>query len=227
MRKIKILIACEYSGATRRAFEKRWGDMVDVMSCDLLPADDGASNHYKGDVFDIINNGFDFMLGHPPCTYLTNSGVRWLYDANGEPTDRWQDMYESSEFFKRLLNADIPYIALENPIMHKHALAVIGVKPDQYIQPWQFGHAESKRTGLWLQNLPLLQETHNVYDKFKTLPKKEAQRLHMLPPSADRWKIRSETFAGIAEAIADQYGSYVINKIMLDETGHGLIQAAA
>lgn len=211
MRKMKVLIACEYSGATRRAFEKRWGDMVEVMSCDLLPADDGAINHYQCSVFDILNDGWDFMLGHPPCTYLTNSGVRWLYDANGNPTDRWKDMYKAAEFFKRLLYADIPYIALENPIMHGHALSVIGVKPDQYIQPWQFGHPESKRTGLWLKNLPLLQETDNVYDRFKALPKKEAQRLHMLPPSADRWKIRSETFAGIADAIANQYGTFIMN----------------
>lgn len=209
MKKMRVLIACEYSGATRRAFEERWGERVEVLSCDLLPADDGASNHYQGDVFDVINQGWDFMLGHPPCTYLTNSGVCWLYKKEG----RWQQMREGAEFFKRLSEVDIPFIALENPIMHKYAIEIIGRKADQYIQPYQFGHTESKATGLWLKNLPLLVETDNVKEQWKQLPKREAQRLHMLPPSADRWKLRSETYKGIAEAIADQFGRYVLEQL--------------
>lgn len=213
MRKMRVLIACEYSGATRRAFEQRWGDLVEVLSCDLLPADDGALNHYQGDVFDVINQGWDFMLGHPPCTYLTNSGVSWLYRKEG----RWDAMREGAEFFKALADAPIPFIVLENPIMHKYAVEIIGRKADQYIQPWMFGHAESKATGLWLKNLPLLTETDNVKEVWKTLPKKEAQRLHMLPPSADRWKIRSETYKGIADAIADQFGGYALSALNLRE----------
>lgn len=196
---MRVLVACEYSGKVRRAFRKRGHD---AWSCDLLPADDGSEFHYQGDVMDIINDGWDLLIGHPPCTYLCNSGVSWLHKQEG----RWDKMRDGAEFFKLLWESDIPRIALENPIMHKYAKEIIGTNQTQLVQPWMFGHAESKATCLWLKGLEPLIETNNVKDKWKMLPKKEAQRLHMLPPSKDRWKLRSETYQGIADAMAEQWG---------------------
>ena len=187
---MKVLVACEYSGKVRDAFISQGHD---AMSCDLLPTD-AQGPHYQGDVFDIIDQGWDLMVAHPPCTYLTNSGVRWLH----ERPERWEQLREGAEFFKALLEADIPMIAVENPIMHKYAIEIIGRKHDQIVQPWQFGHGETKATGFWLKNLPPLMATEIVDGR--------EQRIHKLPPSADRWKIRSETFAGIAEAMAKQWG---------------------
>jgi hypothetical protein len=201
---MRVLIACEYSGTVRDAFAALGHDAV---SCDLLPTD-SPGPHYQGDVFDIIHKGWDMMIAHPPCTYLTNAGVTWLYNKDKTPNlQRWADMAEGAMFFKALLEANIPKICIENPIMHKYAKEVIGVNQSQLIQPWMFGHAESKATCLWLKGLPPLKETNNVKEKFLSLPKKEAQRLHYLPPSKDRWKIRSTTFKGIAEAMATQWGS--------------------
>lgn len=196
---MRVLVACEYSGKVRRAFRKRGHD---AWSCDLLPADDGSEYHYQGDVMDIINDGWDLLIGHPPCTYLCNSGVSWLHKQEG----RWDRMRDGAEFFKLLWESDIPRIALENPIMHKYAKEIIGANQTQLVQPWMFGHAESKATCLWLKGLDPLIETNNVKEKWKSLPKKEAQRLHMLPPSKDRWKLRSETYQGIADAMAEQWG---------------------
>ena len=196
---MRVLVACEYSGTVRDAFRARGHD---AMSCDLLPTDvDGP--HYQGDVFDIIDDGWDLMVAHPPCTYLTNSGVTWLH----KDPSRWAKLDEGAAFFKALLNAPIERIAVENPIMHKYAKERIGgVKQSQVIQPWMFGHMEQKATCLWLRNLPPLAPTNNVRDAMMALPDNERQRLHYLPPSADRWKIRSATFKGIAEAMADQWG---------------------
>jgi hypothetical protein len=196
---MKVLVACEYSGKVREAF-KILGH--DVTSCDLLPSDDKSPDHYQGDVEDILYDGWDLMIGHPPCTYLCNSGVTWLHRIEG----RWDQMRDGANFFKLLWEAPIERIALENPIMHKYAKVIIGSDYTQLIQPYQFGHPESKATCLWLKNLPELEETKNVKDIWKSLPKKEAQRLHMLPPSKDRWKLRSETYQGIADAMAAQWG---------------------
>ena len=196
---MRVLVACEYSGKVREAFRKLGHD---AWSCDLLPSDDNSEYHYQGDVLDIINDGWDLMIGHPPCTYLSNSGVSWLYRKEG----RWDQMRAGADFFKMLWECDIPKIALENPIMHGHAKAIIGAKQTQTVQPWMFGHAESKATCLWLKGLPPLKETKNVKKEWEALPKREAQRLHHLPPSADRWKLRSETFQGIADAMAKQWG---------------------
>lgn len=143
------------------------------------------------------------MIAHPPCTYLTNSGVTWLH----KDIKRWPMLFDGAEFFKKLLQSNIPKIAIENPIMHKYAKSIIGVHQSQVIQPWMFGHPESKATCLWLKGLPELQATNDVYEEFKKKPKKEAQRLHYLPPSKDRWKLRSITFQGIAEAMASQWGN--------------------
>jgi hypothetical protein len=196
---MRVLVACEYSGTVRDAFRARGHDAV---SCDLLPTDvDGP--HYQGDVFDIINDGWDLMVAHPPCTYLTNSGVTWLH----KDPSRWAKLDEGAAFFKALLNAPIERIAAENPIMHKYAKERIGgVRQSQVIQPWMFGHMEQKATCLWLKGLPLLKPTKDVKAEMMALPDNERQRLQYLPPSADRWKIRSATFKGIAEAMADQWG---------------------
>ena len=196
---MKVLIACEYSGAVRDAFIAAGHD---AMSCDLLPTD-ASGPHYQGDVTDIINDGWDLMVAHPPCTYLTNSGVCWLH----KDPSRWAKLDDGAAFFKMLLDAPIDRIAVENPIMHKYAKERIGgVKQSQVIQPWMFGHMEQKATCLWLKGLPLLMPTDNVKEAMLRLPKNQRERLHYLPPSEDRWKIRSATYAGIAAAMAEQWG---------------------
>ena len=181
---MKVLIACEYSGVVRDAFKKLGHD---VTSCDLLPTD-APGKHYQGNVFDIINDGFDLMIAHPPCTDLAVSGARWFKDKkHTQPI--------AIKFFMDLINVNIPMIAVENPIS---IMSTLYRKPDQIIQPWQYGHGETKSTCLWLKGLPLLIPT-NIVDG------REA-RIHKLPPSADRWKLRSKTFQGIADAMADQWG---------------------
>lgn len=195
---MKVLVACEYSGVVRDAFIEQGHDAI---SCDLLPTE-SPGPHYQGDVFDIINEGWDLMIAHPPCTYLSNSGVMWLH----KQPDRWGKMKDGALFFKKLLDADIPKICIENPIMHKYAKEIIGSNFTQSIQPYQFGHMEQKRTCLWLKGLEPLKETNNVKDEMMKLPKNERERIHYLPPSKDRWKIRSTTFTGIAKAMAEQWG---------------------
>ena len=196
--KMKVLIACEYSGTVRDAFIAKGHDAV---SCDLLPTDTPGP-HYQGDVFDVINNGFDLMVAHPPCTYLANSGVSHLH----KDAKRWLDLFDGAVFFKKLLNADIPRIAIENPIMHKYAKTLIGdVRQSQVVQPWMFGHTEQKATCLWIKGLPNLEETDNVKEEMDKLPKNQRERLHYLPPGPDRWKLRSTTYQGLADAMADQW----------------------
>lgn len=195
---MKVLVACEYSGIVREAFAAKGHD---AWSCDLLPTD-VPGNHYQGDVKDILKEGWDLMIAHPPCTYLSNSGVMWLHRQEG----RWEKMKEGALFFKSLFNTNIKKIAVENPVMHKYAKEIIGSNFTQSVQPYQFGHAEQKRTCLWLKGLPPLQDTDNVKDHMMTLTKQERQRLHYLPPSKDRWKIRSTTYKGIAQAMANQWG---------------------
>tara|TARA_R110000787_G_C13443348_1_gene446656 strand:- start:28075 stop:28677 length:603 start_codon:yes stop_codon:yes gene_type:complete len=198
---MRVLVACEYSGRVRDAFRKLGHD---AMSCDLLPSDNPIPGcHYQGDVFDIINDGWDLMIAHPPCTYLSNSGVCHLH----KDPSRWPKMFDGAAFFKKLLEANIPRIAIENPIMHGYAKTLIGgVKQTQLVQPWMFGHTEQKATCLWLKGLTHLIETNNVKAEMMLLPKSERERLHYLPPSPDRWKIRSTTYQGIANAMAEQWG---------------------
>jgi hypothetical protein len=199
-KKLRVLVACEYSATVRDAFRARGHD---AWSCDLLPTDGDPEWHFIGDVFEVIDGGWDLMIAHPPCTYLTNSGVTWLHK---DPT-RWDRLDEAATFFRILLNAPIPHIAVENPIMHKYAKERIGgVKQTQVVQPWMFGHPEQKATCLWLKNLPPLVPTNNVKAEMDALPDNQRQRLHYLPPSADRWKLRSTTFQGIADAMAEQWG---------------------
>ena len=196
---MKILIACEYSGVVRDAFVKLGHD---VTSCDLLPTDK-PGNHYKGNVMDIIDDGWDMMIAHPPCTYMSNSGVCHLHKY----PKRWLKLFEASEFFNKLLDCNISKVAIENPIMHKYGKRLIlDRKQTQVIHPWMFGHTEKKATCLWLKGLPNLVETDNVKSKMELLPKNQQQRLHYLPPTLDRWKIRSTTFSGIAKGMAEQWG---------------------
>ena len=181
---MKVLVACEYSGVVRDAFLSQGHDAI---SCDLLPTD-APGPHYQGDVRDILNDGFDLMIAHPPCTHLAVSGARWFKYKQKEQA-------EALEFVQLLLNAPISKIALENPIS---IISSSIRKPDQIIQPWQFGHGETKATCLWLKNLPLLVPTDIVEGR-------EA-KVHRMPPSADRWKLRSTTYKGIAQAMAEQWG---------------------
>jgi len=180
---MKVLVACEFSGTVRDAFIRMGHD---AFSCDLMDSEtDGP--HLKGDVMDIIDNGWDLMIAHPPCTHLAVSGARWFKEKQTE-------QLEALEFVRRLLDAPIPMIALENPI------SIISSrirKPDQIIQPWMFGHGETKATCLWLKGLPNLTPT-NVVDG-------RENRIHKMPPSENRWKERSRTFKGIADAMALQW----------------------
>ena len=191
---MRILIACEYSGTVRQAFA-RLGHYA--LSCDLLDTEI-PGNHYKGDVFDIINDGWDMMIAHPPCTDLAVSGAAWFKEKQADGRQQ-----RSIEFFMRFTEANIPKIAIENPI---GIMSRLYRKPDQIIQPYMFGHKEQKATCLWLKGLPKLTETNNVKEEMMLLPKRERERLHYLPPSPDRWKIRSKTYEGIANACAEQWG---------------------
>lgn len=195
---MRVLIACEYSGIVREAFSNMGHYAV---SCDLLPTEIPGV-HYQGDIFDIINERWDLMIARPPCTYLSNSGVRWLYDDK----TRWAKMTSGALFFKRLLNSGINKICIENPIMHGYAKNIIGKSQSQCIQPYMFGHRERKATCLWLKNLPLLQKTFDVKKEMELLPENVKQRLFYLPPGEERAKERSKTFTGIAEAMASQWG---------------------
>ena len=196
---MKVLVACEYSGAVRDSFIARGHG---AMSCDLLPTD-VPGPHHQGNVLDIINDGWDLMIAHPPCTYLSVSGMHWTKRGLRDP----KLTEDALEFVNLLLNAPIARIALENPV------SVISSrirKPDQIITPWQFGHDASKKTCLWLKGLPMLQPTKiiepRVVDGKKRWGNQTDSGQNKLPPSKDRWKIRSETYRGIAEAMAEQWG---------------------
>jgi hypothetical protein len=191
---MKVLIACEYSGTVRDAFLRRGHE---AMSCDLLPTDKEGP-HYQGDVRDVLDYPWDLMIAHPPCTDLSVSGAAWF--AKKRMVGAQQ---ASASFFMKLAKADIPRIAIENPVC---IMSRLWRKPDQILQPWMFGHTEQKATCLWLKGLKPLQPTKNVHQEMMTLPKNKRERLHYLPPSADRWKLRSETYQGIADAMADQWG---------------------
>lgn len=212
----RILIGCEFSGQVRRAFRHRG---FDAWSCDLLPADDGSPYHYRCDVRELLGLGWDALIGHPPCPFLTNSANkhlyvgkrRWCEDGTENPIDaeRWRGLQEAAAFFLDLWNAPIRCVALENPIMGPYAKAAIGIRQSQVIQPWMFGHPEKKGTCLWLRNLPRLVETNNVREQMLGRPKSETDRVHYATPGLNRWKVRSETLPGIAAAFADQWGPVI------------------
>lgn len=208
--RLKVLVACEYSATVREAFRNLGHDAV---SCDLLPTE-VAGPHYQGDVRDILDNGWDMMIAHPPCTFLTVAGAAWFYHPDDKhlPKElrrphpkyltRRQDQQDALDFVRLLMGAKIRFKAIENPIS---VISSYIRKPDQIIQPWMFGHGETKATCLWLENLPLLVPTNIVEGR--------EQRLHRLPPGPDRWKIRSKTFHGIADAMAVQWSDYVVRQL--------------
>ena len=184
---MRVLVACEYSGRVREAFRNLGHD---AWSCDILESEDDSEFHIQTRIEDIINDGWDLMIAHPPCTHLAVSGARHFKAKQESGVQQ-----EALEFVRLLLEADIPKIALENPI------SIISSKirkPDQIIQPWQFGHGETKATCLWLKGLPKLVPT-NIVDG-------REQRIHKMPPSPTRWKERSRTYQGIADAMAQQWG---------------------
>jgi hypothetical protein len=200
--KLKVLVACECSGVVRRAFNRLGHE---AWSCDLQPAEDGSPLHIRGDaVAAAYGRPWDLLIGHPECTYLANSGAKHLYAgmnaANGPNGDRWAMMGAAAQFFLALWNAPVERIALENPIMLGHPKRLFGIpEPTQIIQPWQFGHGETKATCLWLKGLPPLRPT-NIVDG-------REQRVFRMAPGPDRKRDRSRTFEGIAEAMASQWAS--------------------
>ncbi len=188
----------------RRAFRARG---FDAWSCDLLPAEDGSEHHIQGDALEITDAlRWDLMIAHPPCTHLAVSGARWFPEqrASGE-------QQAAIEFFLKLARAPIPYIAIENPVC---IMSSLWRKPDQTIQPWMFGHGETKATCLWLKGLPALVPTHIPGGDMFTAeaPDERVPRIHRMPPGPDRWKERSRTYPGIAEAMAQQWGDYLLMK---------------
>ena len=180
---MRVLIACEFSGIVRDAFALRGHD---AWSCDLLPTEI-PGKHIEGNVLDVLEDGWDLMIAHPPCTDLAVSGARWF-------KDKTEEQAQAIDFFMALIEAPIPRIAAENPIS---IMSTRYRKPDQIIQPWQYGHGETKATCLWLKGLPKLTPTDVVDGR--------AQRVHRLPPGPNRWKDRSRTFPGIAKAMAEQW----------------------
>lgn len=191
---MRVLVACEFSGRVRDAFIRNGHD---AMSCDLLPTDQPGP-HYVGDIRDVLDDGWDLMVAHPPCTRLTVAGARWFAQYPDEQE-------EALEFVRLLMAAPIHSIAIENPV------SIISSrirKPDQIIQPWQFGHGETKATCLWLKNLPQLRPTDVVAGR-------EA-RIHMMPPGPNRWKERSLTFQGIADAMGDQWSEPYTEPALFD-----------
>lgn len=194
---MRVLIACEFSGAVRRAFRARG---CDAWSCDLLPSEDGSPYHVIGDVRALLWLGWDMMVAHPPCTFLAHSGLRWLYvggkKVNGMDFRRWSDMTTGAGFFNEMVNAPINKICVENPRMHPYARKLCG-EPTQYVQPWQFGHGEVKETGFRLRNLRPLIPSNIVDGRYAAV--------HRARPSPSRWKERSRTYEGIAQAMAAQW----------------------
>lgn len=187
---MRVLVACEFSGVVRDAFAARGHD---AMSCDLLPTE-RPGPHYQGDVREVLSACWDFMIAHPPCTDLAVSGARHFEEKRMDGRQA-----KSVAFFMELAKATIPRIVIENPVC---IMSRLYREPDQIIQPWMFGHGETKATCLWLKNVPKLQPTNVVEGR--------DDRIHKMPPSPERWKLRSETYAGVAEAMADQWGTWLM-----------------
>lgn len=188
---MRVLVACEFSGTVRRAFAALGHE---AWSCDLLPAEDEGTLHVQMDARRVIEWGWDLLIAHPPCTHLAVSGARWW-------KDKQQEQAEALDFVRCLMAAPVPRICIENPVSR---ISTAIRKPDQIIQPWQFGHGETKATCLWLKGLPPLQPTNVVSGR-------EA-RIHRMPPGVDRWKERSRTYAGIAQAMAEQWGRVAVRE---------------
>ena len=214
---MKILIGCETSGVMRRAFAARGHD---VWSCDLLPAEDGSNRHIVGDIRDILNDGWDLLACfHPPCTRLCNSGVRWLHTPPPGRTldEMWTELDEGAALFSACWNAKVPRVAVENPIMHKHARARLpaDLPRPQIVQPWWFGEPYFKATGFYLRGLKPLTATNRLTPPRPGTPEhKTWSAIHRAPPGPERWKFRSRTVEGVAEACADQWGELDLVNLM-------------
>ena len=193
---MKVLVACEFSGIVRDAFRARGHDAV---SCDLLPTEKSGP-HIMDDAMEHLDHDWDLIVAHPPCTYLANSGVRWLFGGKGTTRDpeRWALMEDAALFFREFLTAPCPRIAVENPIMHRYGKEIIGRQHDCLIQPWEHGEPETKATCFWLKGLPPLKPSRIVEGR--------SPRVHHASPGPDRWKERSRTLPGIAAAMAKQWG---------------------
>lgn len=204
---MRVLVACEFSGIVRDAFIARGHDAV---SCDLLPTERPGPHHH-GDVREVVGEPWDLLIAHPSCQFLTNCGSKWLYlggqKKNGTNPERWTNMREGAEFFRLFMEetGHIPRVVIENPIPNCHSQALIGRKYDQIVQPWWFGHKETKATCLWLKGVRKLVATNIVGPPPKDKEERKSwQRVHREPPGPDRWKNRSRTFRGIADALAGQ-----------------------
>ncbi len=227
---IKVLIACEFSGIVRDAFIERG---FDAMSCDLLPTE-RAGPHYQGDVRDVLYDGWDLVVAHPPCQHLAVSGARWFPEKRADGRQQ-----KAIKFFMLFADCDAPHVAIENPVS---IMSSVWRKPDQYVQPWQFGHPETKKTCLWLKGLPPLQPTEIVTPewaitadgkehrsakgkrdnpthfltgrnrKLSGEQRRQWERIHRMPPGPDSWKNRSRTYPGLAAAMAKQWGDYILAK---------------
>jgi hypothetical protein len=193
---MRVLVGCEYSQIVTKAFRKKGHD---AWSCDILPTEGDPQYHRQTDIVKVVREGWDVGIFHPPCTFLTNAANN---SFRGDPR-RWVARLDAVMFVWELWNSNIEKIAIENPI---GVLSSYIGKPTQIIQPYEFGHLESKQTCLWLKNLPLLIETNNVKDEMDRLPKSQSHKVHHATPSDDRWKIRSLTYPGISEAMAEQWG---------------------
>lgn len=205
MKKLRVLVACEYSGRVRDAFLARGHD---AMSCDLLPTE-VPGPHHLGDIREVLEQGWDLLVGHPPCTRLTNAGVRWLHQPPAGKTveEMWADMHTAAAFYRLLRDAPIPKKAIENPVMHGYARQLVKPGPRQIVQPWWFGDPAFKATGFELIGLPDLKPTNKLTPpKPGTAEHKAWSKVHLEPPGPDRWKNRSRTLPGIASAIASQFG---------------------
>lgn len=197
MNKLRVLVGCEFSGIVRNAFRAKGHD---AWSCDLLPAEDMSAYHIQGDVLGVLGDNWDMAIFHPPCTYLASSGLHW----NARIEGRSEKTFEALFFVAQLMSASIPRIAIENPVGR---ISTGLRKPDQIIQPWWFGDDASKKTCLWLKNLPLLVETNRLPGDNKTRRANQtASGQNKLTPSPDRWKKRSRTYRGVANAMADTWG---------------------
>ena len=200
---MKVLVACEYSGTVRDAFIKRGHEAVSV---DLLPSDSEGS-HIQGDVLDVLDDGWDLLVAHPPCTYLSRAGARWLYPKGELNVERYEKLLEGKKFFMDLMNADIPKIAIENPTPFK----VAELPPySQVVQPYGFGDPYTKRTLLWLKGLPVLTNTNEVDPKGSWLPSNTSgfrKGQKSSKGKAQNASLYSRTFQGIADAMADQWGN--------------------
>ena len=196
---MRVLIACESSGVERDAFIRAGHD---AMSCDILPTQSPGPHHH-GDVRELMGEPFDLVIAHPPCTYLSNSGVRWLHT---DPT-RWPKLFDGADFFASMWDFNTVRLCVENPVQHKYAVKLHGKgRQTQTVQPYQFGHLETKRTAYWLRGLPPLVPTTNLKASTFALPTAERSKVHYASPGPDRWRARSKSYIGIAEAMAAQWG---------------------